>query len=272
MKYLELISLFAILALVNGNTLPAISYPQLQHQLKSKNLQEITSIISDIGAFSIKDLPDATNFKAKITKLHQEAPECLKNTSPKATLDDGTSRYTSAISSSDAATSHPDCIDTTDIKKTFDFATLLVHDIIGAMNDYDIPTYYEADVANTKALPISQAPFLDHVHVYEKPEETTSNFAAPFHIDNGLFLLVTPSPDHPLIVSDSNGHHWEASEGDLVVVFGRGMTDWLRQHYITQPFRPAPHAVPSGMVGDYRVVAARMVVVPQTAVPRLGRS
>ena len=54
----------------------------------------------------------------------------------------------------------------------------------------------------------------------------------PSHVDNGLFLLVTPSSESPLLVWQSNGVP-VSSEGlpvdSVLVVFGRGLTEWMLQ-------------------------------------------
>ena len=47
--------------------------------------------------------------------------------------------------------------------------------------------------------------FQEHIHTYEKGEEEEKlrgkeNFAAPFHVDNGVLLLITPFNQHPLQV------------------------------------------------------------------------
>ncbi len=50
-----------------------------------------------------------------------------------------------------------------------------------------------------------KAPRKDHMHLYFKHEDVDededSSFMVPYHVDNGLFLLLTPFPGHPLQVN-----------------------------------------------------------------------
>ena len=44
--------------------------------------------------------------------------------------------------------------------------------------------------------------FQEHIHVYQSSEEEEGgNFAAPFHTDSGILLLLTPFQEHPLKVN-----------------------------------------------------------------------
>lgn len=57
----------------------------------------------------------------------------------------------------------------------------------------------------------------------------------------------------------------------ILVLMGRGLTDWLLQVERTD-FFPVPHAVPtlSGSRTQHRTVYARMKVAPQAAVPSVS--
>lgn len=93
----------------------------------------------------------------------------------------------------------------------------------------------------------------------------------PFHIDNGIFLLLTPFPDPSLSVKLSNGQTISTDglgPDSVLVLMGRGLTDWLLQLERTN-FYPVAHAVPSlaGSLTLHRSVFARMIVAPQKAVP-----
>ena len=65
------------------------------------------------------------------------------------------------------------------------------------------------------AVPLSCAPYLDHIHVYESSSEAKSDVASfPYHVDNGLFLIITPSEEQPLLVKDVNGKVLKADDGE----------------------------------------------------------
>ncbi len=91
----------------------------------------------------------------------------------------------------------------------------------------------------------------------------------PTHVDNGLFLLVTPSPESPLVVFQSEGSPVSPSSSlppdSLLVLFGRGLTEWLLQDLPSErrDFWAAAHAVPALEAGvDERAIFARMKVAP----------
>lgn len=100
----------------------------------------------------------------------------------------------------------------------------------------------------------------------------TSVPTVPFHTDNGLFLLLTPSAmdKHPLMVKSANNRELIASsnQGDIIVVFGRALEDWLLQSskgHEEDRFRAGVHAVPE--IREDRVVFARMYIAPGVALP-----
>jgi hypothetical protein len=99
---------------------------------------------------------------------------------------------------------------------------------------------------------------------------SVDEFLVPFHIDNGLFLLLTPFPDPSLLVKLSNGQTVDTAglaSDTVLVLMGRGLTDWLLQGQPVNLFA-VPHAVPSmsGSLTVHRSVLARMKVAPLTAV------
>ena len=98
-------------------------------------------------------------------------------------------------------------------------------------------------------------------------------FLVPFHIDNGLFLLLTPFPSPSLVVRLSNGESVDTNglpDDSVLVLMGRGLTEWLLQTEDRPEFFPVPHAVPTltGSRTLQRSVYARMKVAPQNAVPK----
>ena len=54
----------------------------------------------------------------------------------------------------------------------------------------------------------------EHIHVYEPLEGDIgeSVYAAPFHTDNGLLLIITPFQEHPLQVKNKEGEIVETGE------------------------------------------------------------
>ena len=71
---------------------------------------------------------------------------------------------------------------------------------------------------------------------------------------------------------DSNGVILTTStdEPAVVVLFGRGLGQWLLHPEDRAKFRAAPHFVPALKSGKERVIFARMYVAPKEAVPSHG--
>ena len=91
-------------------------------------------------------------------------------------------------------------------------------------------------------------------------------------MDNGVFLLITPFPDHGLSVELSDGSVASTDgvgRGSVLVLVGLGLTDWLLQGdaAAASAFHPVPHAVPALRALRHRSVFARMVVAPAAATP-----
>ena len=87
-------------------------------------------------------------------------------------------------------------------------------------------------------------------------------------------MLITPFPDPSLLIKLSNGQSVSTDglgSDSILVLMGRGLTDWLLQVERTD-FFPVPHAVPtlSGSQTLHRSVYARMKVAPQSAVPSVS--
>merc|ERR1712105_150539 len=99
----------------------------------------------------------------------------------------------------------------------------------------------------------------------------TNPFSLPFHQDNGLFLMLTPSDKLPVVLKDSQGRPVFTDRlGSDAVMFlvGRGLTDWLLQDAEHGIF-PPPHAVPSlaGTAITDRTVMARMKIAEYNPLP-----
>jgi hypothetical protein len=98
-------------------------------------------------------------------------------------------------------------------------------------------------------------------------------------VDNGLYLLVTPSSALPLLLQSRYGtpvSTHRLSPDSVLVLLGRGLTHWLlkKEGEISGSlfFTPGRHAVPSltGGAVPTRTIVARMKIAPPAARP-LGR-
>lgn len=133
---------------------------------------------------------------------------------------------------------------------------------------------------------------LDHFHVYRPSEikesqgdtHISSHLSVPFHVDMGLFLLLTPgtwvhsySPistqQSDLIIKKKDGTTFEVNPsklGSVILLAGAGLSNWL--HRGTSNIRAAVHAVNpiSKIQGGSRVVLGRMFLPPMNTVSESG--
>ena len=113
----------------------------------------------------------------------------------------------------------------------------------------------------------------EHLHVYSSTNSSSQKvrsgevqYAAPFHKDKGLFLLVTPFTASPLEVRDRRGERVSTEEvgqhDSLLLLLGSGLPAWLLEgtEAASQLHVPS-HAVPSLPASlSHRTSLARMKV------------
>merc|ERR1719367_174672 len=232
------------------------------------------------SAFVVSDVDDT--YSRAVRKFQSRAPSCVntldKSEIFKLPLNENSHRITYAT----ITKSFPDCLDHDIISDTFDQVDALVTKLIEALAKKTLDYELDGDVYN-----LFEAPTKDHVHVYfnnitsygnpniERENSNRNNeFMVPFHVDNGLYLLITPFSNHGLEIELSNGEVISTSDVDsnsIIVLFGRGLTDWMLQNsgQCRTKFFPAPHAVPSFVSPkiSYRSVYARMKIAPYEAIP-----
>ena len=89
-------------------------------------------------------------------------------------------------------------------------------------------------VSGGSELALSEAPHKDHIHFYARSEDESSDdngiarALVPEHIDNGLFLLITPFPGQSLVVRTSTGRLVSTDDldvSDTVLVLPGGIRD-----------------------------------------------
>ena len=102
--------------------------------------------------------------------------------------------------------------------------------------------------------------------------QDSSSFAAPFHIDSGLLLFLTPFKKHPLLIRNRLQQNLNTNileEGSVIVIVASALPNWLlKGKESSSKFFAAPHAVPSLSSNLLsRTVFARMKIVPDTAMP-----
>ena len=129
-------------------------------------------------------------------------------------MPDGSYRKTYATTSK----TYLDCLEIHALSKTFDTIDSAMMNVLSKFNqhyskDQDSTCNELAYNIGERRVPIENSIEKEHIHVYTKnPEKTThlqkneiSDNLVPYHVDNGLFLIITPFPKHGMSVKLSNG-------------------------------------------------------------------
>ena len=91
----------------------------------------------------------------------------------------------------------------------------------------------------------------------------------PYHIDNGLYLIITPFPNQGLKLKTSTGQEilTNLSSDSVLILMGRALTDWLLKNQPkVKQFYPVPHAVDALDFNiNARSIFARMKIAPGDA-------
>lgn len=241
------------------------SLPSLRHAASTGRIAQVRKALQEVGGFAVEGL--GQEYATALESLQTSAPHCLDG-SKRVTLYDGAERFTFVESDREPL---PSCLQAQAeiIQATFDQVELHVTSILSQIvGNSSLLTRESGEVKQ-----LSELPSKTHVHVY-KSSHTPSNAISqphtlPFHRDNGLYLLVTPSPSAPLLLQSAKGKPVSTSllsPTSVLFLLGRGLTSWLLQ---TTPHGlvPAPHAVPSMAGAAARTVLARMKVADDDAVP-----
>jgi len=249
-----------------------IAFSELQSAVDSGHLRSLERVLEEEGALAINGL-DPT-YTSAVRRIKKKAPECLQQLKfPQFYLPDGSQRRTFARES--IQTSHyPSCIreESESISAQMTQVDAMMSKLISSIAG-DSSLVWKASKGGD-AKNFSSTNFKEHIHVY-KPMEGAADagvFAAPFHTDNGLLLMVTPFQEHPLQIKNRGGDYVSTArvtDDSLLVLIANALPHWLLQGTkASKKFFSVPHAVPS-LNNELlsRVVFARMKVVPGESFP-----
>ncbi|XP_023345714.1 uncharacterized protein LOC111714758 isoform X4 [Eurytemora carolleeae] len=259
--------LFSCIA-CDSKSLYNLSIQQLKDLVKSKDLQVIKNVLKYEGAFAVTNL--SAEYSEALKDLKLNSPDCLHSLRyPEFVLPDGSIRTTFASETEE----YPPCLSKTssvisaEMNRVYSEVAQLLEHVAGENSLLWRPN------KDSQPKQFADLPKKEHIHVYQSSEEEEGgNFAAPFHTDSGILLLLTPFQEHPLKIRTLGGQTIDTSEvGDdsIMILIARGLPDWLlRGSRESKEFMPAPHAVetlPSSI--KYRTIFARMMVAPLEAEP-----
>jgi len=244
--------------------------PSFDFQERKVNEESLRDDGNKIGAFVVRNLGE--NYKKSVENFYAEAPGCLGQNSelPRLGMNDGSLRTTFASGTG----KYPDCLseEMEIMSNTFDQVDQIVSDIIEVVVGNELKYQDEKTVYDLKDSPLKE-----HVHIYTKSNDFDGidEYMVPFHMDNGLYLMITPYPGHGLKIKTSSGTIMDTDsiESDsILVLMGRGLVDWiLVDHEKRSEFHAVPHAVESLKTeAGPRSIFARMKSAPLDAFPING--
>jgi len=239
------------------------SLSSLQQAAGTGRTAHVKKALEEVGGFAVEGLGE--DYADALTSLQSTAPHCLDG-AKRVRLDDGVERFTFVETHAEDL---PDCLqaEAEIIQAVFDRVEREVVTVLAQVLGNSSLLVKEAG----EVKDLSSLPSKTHLHVY-RPSPSLSNSIAqphslPFHQDNGLYLLLTPSPSAPLVLRSMTGKMVSTSTvpaSSVLFLLGRGLTRWLLQD-TPHGLVAAPHAVPS--VTSARTVEARMKVADDEAVP-----
>ena len=109
-----------------------------------------------------------------------------------------------------------------------------------------------------------------HLHVYRRSNKVSSRvMTLPYHTDNGMYVLLTPSSVLPLRAIDRRGEVslLDSGSSSVILMLGTGVTSWLMPD---SGLYAAPHGLPALatiLSPAPRTVMARMRVAPPGSLP-----
>merc|ERR1711970_1709783 len=166
-----------------------ISMSNLEAAVDSGRTAHIKRALHQVGAIAVDGL--SADYVRAVESLRTSAPACLKG-SLRVKLNDAVERFSHVQSNGEEA---PKCVkaDYDPIIATFD---KVENEITGALaNILGNSTLLVKEGSQIKEL--SELETKTHLHV-----PINNPFSLPFHQDNGLFLMLTPSNKLPVVLKD----------------------------------------------------------------------
>jgi len=220
------------------------------------------------GAVVFTDLGE--EYTTAIERMTEKAPSCLDG-ALQVTMDDGSQRFTLARDSLSSTHPLPDCLakEAAVITDAFDKVDEVFSQVLKQAFGAKLDVF---DPALNRVTPWEDYNSKTHLHVYSRSQQpNTASFSLPFHTDNGLYVLLTPSDNLPLRSISSDGSvNLFPGKDTVILILGTGLTRWLLPK---EGLYAAPHALPAlsnSLTATPRTVMARMKVAPPLSLPLAG--
>jgi len=244
--------LLPTLDLSNSNSIQAMAMTDLMSSLETEGLL----VFSGLGP----------RYTAALQQLRENGPHCV-DSALQVTLEDGSERLTLARDTETDTEAFPHCVkeQTEVIGETFDRVDKVVAEILREKFGDMLDVLVEGNQRREWEKMDSKT----HLHVYKHSDTPALGpLALPYHTDNGLYVLLTPSSSLPLRALSKNGtmHVLDTGDDTVLLLLGTGLTKWLLP---SSSLHAPAHGLPSlpTSLSSPRTVMARMTVAPAASLP-----
>ena len=236
-------------------------------------VDELMGALQSQGALIFTGLGE--EYSSALESLSRMAPYCLEGRGLKVEMDDGSERLTVARDTvvrgrdNGPLAPFPDCVmqETGVVSDAFDRVDKVFSKMMRLQfgNKLDV---VEEESNVTKVW--EEFDSKTHLHVYRRSNKvTTAPMALPYHTDNGMYVLLTPSSILPLRTIDKKGEVslLDSGSSSVILILGTGITSWLMPD---SGLYAAPHGLPALatiLSPTPRTVMARMRVAPPGSLP-----
>ena len=243
------------------------SPPLIQMDGPLPPVDELMAALQSEGALIFTGLGE--EYSLALASLSRRAPYCLEQSGLKVEMDDGSERITVARDTLAATGAFPDCVklEAEIVGEAFDRVDKLFSQMMRQQFGENLDVV-EEERNETKAWEDFDSK--THLHVYRRSNKVSSKvMALPYHTDNGMYVLLTPSSVLPLRTIDRRGEVslLDSDSSSVILILGTGLTSWLMPD---SGLYAAPHGLPALatiLSSTPRTVMARMRVAPPASLP-----
>merc|ERR1712240_365981 len=247
------------------------SPPILQINNPLPSMEEAVAALQTHGALIFTGLGE--EYSAALGNLNKRAPYCLEGLGLTVEMDDGSERLTVARDTVGATGPFPDCVrnEAEVVGDAFDRVDKMFSQLMRKQFGADLDVVEEE---NNKTKMWEEFDTKTHLHIYRRSNKmTTAPLALPYHTDNGMYVLLTPSSILPLrtISKTKEVNLLDADSSSVILLLGTGVTSWLLPQ---SKLYAAPHGLPALatiLSPAPRTVVAGMRVAPPRSLPRSAK-
>ena len=207
------------------------SPPLLQINNPLPSMEEVVAALQTHGALIFTGLGE--EYSAALESLSKRAPYCLEGRGLTVEMDDGSERLTVARDTVGATGPFPDCVrkEAEVVGDAFDRVDKVFSQLMRKQFGADLDVVEEE---NNKTKVWEELDTKTHLHVYRRSNKmTTAPLALPYHTDNGMYVLLTPSSILPLrtISKTREVNLLDADSSSVILLLGTGVTSFFFQYF-----------------------------------------